>query len=384
MDSFFTRYKNPLCLIAIVLAQAIMLAMQVPRPGQPEEDGRRATLLRQWMVALATPVERVTHNSGLRVRGLWTNYIDLRNTRRQNHDLQAEIARLRQEEAAFAEDAAQGRRLQALLDFRQHYIASTVAAQIIGSSGTDRSRVVYIDKGSADGLKPDQPVITPDGIVGKLRDVFPHSAQLLLINDPTSGAGVMLESSRIRGILHGSASGRVQINNLMADDRIKPGEKVVTSGGDMVYPRGLPVGIIESVAPDPEHPPFTAIAVKPTADLARIEEVLVVTGTQTGLSAAAQQDAASAEAAAAETRRAAQMAAERLPGATEPAAQDEASPSAAKTPDLPGGVPGIPNSGSPRPQPPLHPDRFSPGAAPSAEEMTPGAPKPKVQPEREP
>ena len=178
---------------------------------------------------------------------MWDNYIDLRHTREENQQLKQEITQLREEEAAFAEDAAQGRRLQAVLGFQQQYIAKTVAAQVIGTSGTDRSHVLYIDKGLADGLRPNQPVITPYGIVGKLRDVFPHTSQLLLINDSSSGAGVLLESTRIRGILRGTSSGEVQINNLTPDQRIKPGEHVVTSGGDQVFPRGLPVGTIESI-----------------------------------------------------------------------------------------------------------------------------------------
>ena len=81
------------------------------------------------------------------------------------------MARLRQEEAQFAEDAAQGRRLQALLGFKEQYITKTVAAQVIGTSGTDRSHVLWIDKGSADGLQPEQAVITPDGVVRGQPDV---------------------------------------------------------------------------------------------------------------------------------------------------------------------------------------------------------------------
>ena len=140
--------------------------------------------------------------------------------------------------------------------------------------------MLTIDKGSNDGLKPDMAVITPDGIVGKLRDVFPTTAQVLEINDQTSGAGVILASTRIRAILRGTVAGRAQIGNLTADSRIKPGEQVLTSGGDQVYPRGLPVGTIQSIAPDPDHQPYTAIVVRPAADLNRVEEVLVITGTQ--------------------------------------------------------------------------------------------------------
>ncbi len=378
MDSFFARFKNSLVLIAIVLVQTIALAVQIQRPqavaatpaatpsldiGRP--DTRRVTVLRYWTGSVLTPFERFFHGAGLHMRHVWGNYVDLRHTREQNQALKQEVARLREEQAAFAEDAVQGRRIQAMLNFRQQYIASTVAAQVIGTSGSDRSRMVLIDKGSDYGLKTDQAVITPDGIVGKLRDVFPHSAQLLLINDPTSGAGVILQSSRIRAIIHGGPGGRVQITNLTDDSRISPGEHILSSGGDQVFPRGLPVGVIESIAPDPQHQPYTAITLKPAADLARLEEVLVVTGTQTNLPAAAEQDLASAEATAegssALTKRAADLAAERLPSITEPPADPNAPPS-------------DPNSAPPRPAPALHPDRYSPGATPPATDLTPGSP----------
>ncbi|HVG26721.1 MAG TPA: rod shape-determining protein MreC [Acidobacteriaceae bacterium] len=394
MDSFFFRFKNALVLIAIVLVQVLALAVQVQRPvegdlpGAPPgaaPDGQKITLLRRWSVALVTPVERVVHGASLHTRNLWSNYLYLRGAREQNQELRAEVARLREEQAAFAEDAAQGRRLQAVLGFQQQYITKTVAAQVIGTSGSDRSHLLYLDKGSNDGLRSNQAVITPYGIVGKLRDVFPHTSQLLLINDSNSGAGVVLQSSRIRAIVRGSAVGQVEITNLTADDRIKPGETVVTSGGDQVFPRGLPVGTIQTVTPDPQHQPYTSIVLKPAADLNRLEEVLVVTGSTTGLPPGAQADAAQAEetAAAEASKRAADVLAQRLPSLQEPPpapAGGSAKPAAAadgKPPadsDEVGGVPGVPSSGLPKVRPALHPDRYSPGATPSAAELRPGAP----------
>src|SRR3984893_276798 len=176
MESFVTRFKNVLVLVVILLAQTIGLAVHVRRPVEPgAPDGSSVTLLRYWAVSAVTPFERFFHGFGYILRHGWSNYIDLRNTRQQNHDLQEQIARLRLEQAALSEDAIQGHRLQAMLDFQQHYVAKTVAAQVIGTSGSDLSRVLYIDKGSKDGLKPDQAVITPDGIVGKIRDVFPNN-----------------------------------------------------------------------------------------------------------------------------------------------------------------------------------------------------------------
>jgi rod shape-determining protein MreC len=385
MESFFSRFKNSLVLIAIVLAQVIALAMQVQRPASgfnagEAPDGHKVTLLRRWIGAAVTPLERVSHGTSLKVRSVWSDYIDLRHTRQQNEALRNDVARLREEQAAFAEDAAQGRRLQALLAFKEKYITATVAAQVIGTSGSDRSRMLTLDKGSLDGLKPEQAVITPDGLVGKLRDVFPHSAQVLLINDATSGAGVILAATRIRGILRGTVDGRLEINNLTADSRIKPGEQVVTSGGDMVFPRGVPVGVVESIAPDPSHQPYTAIMIKPVVGLERLEEVLVITGTSSALPPAAQQDAATAEGTAAAqaeaNKRAADMIAEKLPSMNEDttAAFGADKPAAPMDENTLGGVAGVPNSGLPKVKPVVHPDKYSPGAAPPADELKPGAP----------
>jgi rod shape-determining protein MreC len=384
MESFFTRFKNVLVLVAILLAQTIGLAVQVRRPvesGAP--DSGKVTLLRYWAVSIVSPFERFFHGIGYNVRHGWSNYIDLRNTRQQNRDLQEEIARLRLEQASFAEDAIQGHRLQALMDFQQHYVSTTVAAQVIGTSGNDLSRVIYIDKGSKDGLKTDQAVITPDGIIGKLRDVFPHTSQVLLINDQTSGAGVVLATTRIRAILRGSTTGQLFINNLTPDDRIKPGEKVLSSGGDQVYPRGLAVGTIESIKADPDHQPYTLIQLRPAANLSQLEEVLIITGTQAGLPAAAQKDiaagAATAEeqaaakqladqqAAEAAARFAAQIVADRLPSL-----HDADNPDAKAT--APGTPPTAPAASVvPKPLPTLRPDRYSTGSTPPATDLKPGA-----------
>lgn len=364
MDSFFARFRNPLTLMAIVLVQVLALAMQVQKPAATASgEGRKTTLLRHWTLAIAAPFERLTHGTGGGVRHAWADYVDLRHTRQQNKDLQAEIARMRTEEAQFAEDAREGRRLETLLKFQQSYVSSTAVAEVMGTSGSDRSRIVTLNKGFDEGLRAEQAVMTPDGVVGKLRDVGKHTAQLLLLNDPASGAGVVLAETRIRGILHGTADGKVAITNLTRDSRIKPGEEVITSGGDQVFPRGLKVGVIESIIDDPAHQPYTLITIKPYANLSRLEEVLVVTGTQDSLTPQAASDAAAADATAEASKRAADVVAERLPGLK---AEDEKD----AAPKL--DAQGHPVAVIPRPKPVLHPDAYSPGAAPPADSLTPG------------
>jgi rod shape-determining protein MreC len=293
---------------------------------------------------------------------LWSQYLDLRHTQQDNQELQKTIDRLRLEQASLLEDAKQGQRLQALLNFQEKYIYKTVAAQAIGSSGSDHSRVFTIDKGSDYGLKPDMAVITADGIVGKVREVFPSTAQVLAINDQSSGAGVILETTRIRGILRGNAIGQPQIVGILADQRIQPGEKVLTAGGDLIFPRGLPVGVVEKIVrdPEPDRDGFIDVVVKPAAHLDRLDEVLVITATESRFSAQQQQDLATSEAlkgpeaaAIEEQKKASAIMAERLPGLIDPKLPPE------QQPLLDSSNPSIVS----RPPQPLHPDRFTPGGA---------------------
>jgi rod shape-determining protein MreC len=371
MDSFFVRYRNLLVLLAILLAQIVGLAVQVRRVSTgryslDRNDGPGVRLIRLWADALVTPPERAIHNSRLGMGWLWTNYVDLRNVRKQNHALEQTIDRLRMEQAALLEDAKQGQRLQALLGFRERYIYTTVAAQVIGSSGSEQARVFYIDKGSHAGLKPDMAVITGDGIVGKVRDVFPDSAQVLAVNDQTSGAGVILETTRIRGILRGDADGQLMIVGILADERIQPGEKVLTAGGDLIFPRGLPVGVVEKVERDPNRDAFIDVMVKPAAHLDRLDEVLVITSTQPRFSPQEQQDIAGSESSVSlkgpdaqsieEQLKASEINAEKLPGVNDVNAP--AGSQAGQNPANPAAEPPAPKL-----LPTLHPDRFSPGAA---------------------
>jgi rod shape-determining protein MreC len=382
MESFFSRYRNLVVLLAALLLQVIGLAVQVRKsapglgsgslaaagPGlvYSSKDGRSVRLIRVWAAAMVTPFERAIHGSGEGLKGLWSDYVDLRHIRDQNKDLQQTIDRLRLEQAMLREDALQGQRLQGLLKFQESYIYKTTPAQVIGTSGSNQSHVIWLDKGSEDGLAQDNAVITPDGIVGKVREVLNHSAQVLVINDQTSGAGVVLETSRIRGILRGNAAGQPQVINILADQRIQPGEHVLTAGGDQIFPRGLPVGVVERVERDPERGSFINVIVKPAADLQHLDEVLVITSLDPHLSPQQQADLTTSEelkgaeaAADAERKKAAAEMAERLPGLKDPNAP--AAPAAATDGKAAAPTPLVPVA--PKPIPAKHPDRFSPGAA---------------------
>ena len=380
MESFFVRFKNALVLIALLLVQVMALAVQVRRPADAHQpDGSEVRLFRIWTIALFSPFERASTASGHGLRNAWSNYLALRHVRDENADLHRQIADLRLQRAALAQDALEGHRLQTLLHFQQQYIGKTVAAQVIGTSGSDGSHILTLNKGAEDGLEPDMPVLTPDGIVGKLRDVGPHTSQLLLLSDPTAGAGVILQSTRTRSVAHGSATGRVVLTNLAPDARIKPGETVLTSGGDQVFPRGLPVGTIESIVPDLDHQPYTRITLRPAANLNQLDEVLIVTGTSATLGPQVEADLTT-DAAHADLPHAGTAAPGANAGSSAPAdsrlpsIHDDQTPVEANPTGAPIVAPPAENSKDliPHPKPALHPDRYTPGTTPPATDLTPG------------
>jgi rod shape-determining protein MreC len=271
MENLISRYRNVTILVIVLFAQVLGLAMQVRRSTQDEST----RLIRVWAVDAVTPLEKVIVWFQQGISNLWHNYFYLRGVRQENRDLKLQIERLRIEQVRLNEDAEQARRLQALLGFKEQFISKTLAAQVIGSSGSEQSRSIYIDKGTHEGVRPDMAVITAEGVVGKVLRAFKTTSQVLLINDQTSGVGSILEKSRLQGVLRGTPVGEVVLEKVMSDETVQPGEKVVTSGGDQIFPKGLPVGTVTKVSPGPEL--FLNIRVKPAADLSRLEEVLVIT-----------------------------------------------------------------------------------------------------------
>jgi rod shape-determining protein MreC len=298
MENLISRYRNVTFLVAVLFVQVLGLAVQVKRATQDEST----RLIRVWAVDAVTPLEKgiVWFQSG--VTNLWHNYFYLRGVRQENRELKQQIERLRIEQVRLNQDAEQARRLQALLGFREQFISKTTAAQVIGSSGSEQSRSIYIDKGSRDGVKPDMAVITAEGVVGKVLRVFKTTSQVLLVNDQTSGVGAILEKTRLQGVLRGTPLGEVVLEKVMSDETVAAGERVLTSGGDQIFPKGLPVGTVTKVSPGSEL--FLNIRVKPAVDLNRLEEVLVITQ---------QEEKEPALAAGEQSMRAADILAQRLP-----------------------------------------------------------------------
>jgi rod shape-determining protein MreC len=266
VQAFVVAHRAFFILLGVMLAQLLLLSAQVTR-------NHKVRLIQVWAVAILDPFERVLHSVTDLTTGTWRTYRDLLATQEQNRELQRQLAAARAEIQQLSEQATEARRLRDLLEFKGRLSFQTVAAEVIASSPGEAAKAVYIDKGTDAGLAPDMAVITPSGIVGKTIAVFPHSSQVMLITDTSSGVAAALERSRVQGIVKGTGPNLCELQYVMNESAVNTGEVILTSGLDQVYPKGLPVGAVAQVG---EGNIYKSIKLRPAVALDRLEAVLVV------------------------------------------------------------------------------------------------------------
>jgi rod shape-determining protein MreC len=207
------------------------------------------------------------------VRASWGDYFALQQVHSENLRLQEELAQLRiglQQERALAQ---QSRTLQELLDLRGRTALMTTAAGVIGSGASPDFRTITIDKGSADGLRPDMAVISPAGVVGRIVTPSARAAKVQLLIDRNAGAAALVERSRAQGVVEGTG-GNLRLNFVSGTADVVVGDMLVTSGIEGIYPKGFVIGQIESIERGAGE--FSNIVIRPAVDFSSLEAVLVV------------------------------------------------------------------------------------------------------------
>jgi rod shape-determining protein MreC len=264
-----SKHKSLTLLAGVIVAQVLLLAVQIKRE-------RQVRLIRVWAVELMSPIQRTVSWTIYGVTHSWGGYIGLRNARRDNEALRAELDRLKVRDAELESRALEADRLEALLNFRNsHSDVPMLAAHVISASPDSGSVVINIDRGSRDGIRRDMGVITPDGVVGKILAVYPDVSQVLVLGDKESGVGALLADTRTQGPVKGTGEPQLTLDYISNDEKVSVGEAIVTSGEDRIFPKDLPVGTVVEATPDRKSP-FMKIRVKPAAHLDRLEEVLVL------------------------------------------------------------------------------------------------------------
>jgi len=262
-----SRHRSLFLLIGVVLLQVLLLAVQIKRDSQ----GR---LIRVWTVSAVSPVERSGAWGIGKVRDAWRHYFALSDTARENEELRRENGQLKLEVMQLQGKSAEADRLAALLNFKQKQSkVPMIVARVIGSSADANSNVIYLDQGQRDGIRKNMGVITPEGVVGKIIESFRDTSQVLLLTDRDSGVGAMIADSRIQSPVGGSGEPLLSMKYVGNDDEVSVGQRVVTSGMDRIFPKDLPVGTITQVKAGGQ---YKQIRVRPSANLEKLEEVIVL------------------------------------------------------------------------------------------------------------
>lgn len=200
--------------------------------------------------------------------------------------LEQEVARLKSESIHLNEYKLENQRLAGLLEYKRVMAPSYsfLAAAVVGRDPGNWFGTIKLNRGSKDGVKENMTALTPQGLVGRVVSVSASTCEVLLITDPRSGVGSLVQDSRTPGIVEGTAvsSGMARMIHIPNNAPVEEGQVVVTSGLGSVFPKGIPVGEITGLRSEPSGL-FKSADIRPFADLNRLEEVLLVTGAAPGV-----------------------------------------------------------------------------------------------------
>jgi rod shape-determining protein MreC len=262
------RRRTGYLFAAVLVGHVVLISIQVDNQrGVPVLEAATVGLFAEVQGAAASVIDAA--------RGSWGEYLGLRNTQRDNVRLTREngILRVRlQEQRAMAQ---QTRTLERLLALQAGTPLTTEAAAIIAGAASPDFRTLTINKGTSDGVDVDMGVIAPSGVVGRVIRPSARAAMVQLLTDRNAAAGAIIERTRVQGVVVGTGSGRLRLDYVPATASVEPGDLVVTSGIDGIYPKGFVLGQIESVERLGED--FGMIEISPAVDFRVLESVLVVT-----------------------------------------------------------------------------------------------------------
>ena len=267
------RQRAPLWLVVLLVANFGLMSWNAKdaETGQP--------VVKAWVQSLFTPVQTATTGVGGAGVGFFRRLGDLWHAQAENEALRARVAEAENELRDARQARDENERLKKLLDFTKDVTYQSIPARVVARDPSVWFNSLIINRGSTSGVDLDMPVVTPEGIVGRVVGVGPVSAQVMLITDERSAAGAVvgqLGQSNALGSVRGyGKNGLLEMRYVSGLETVNAGDYVVTTGQDRIYPPGLSVGTVVEVIPGSATTPHT-IRVKPGARLDSLQEVAVL------------------------------------------------------------------------------------------------------------
>jgi len=267
----FIRYRRSLILSVTLLVSFLFMTLQV------RQEGPLVDLVERGLVLTVTPLLKLYATVTGGASDLWTHYVDLRRVRAENLKLEEEVAALRQEVRRLTETGLENSRLRRLLDLPAGLEFDLVTAQVIAKDTTNWFKIIMINKGSEARVQRNMPVISTEGLVGRVVEVMPGAAKVQLLTDPVSSVGALLQEQRVTGLVTGDRGQTAIAKSLPLMAEVRVGDMVLTSGMGGVFPKGIPIGTVTAIHRK-SGALFQEAAIQPSVDFGRLEEVLIIAG----------------------------------------------------------------------------------------------------------
>ncbi|MET0625557.1 MAG: rod shape-determining protein MreC [Pyrinomonadaceae bacterium] len=267
------RQRAPLWLLVLLALNFGLMTWNAKdsETGQP--------VVKAWAQSVFSPVQRATTGVGGAGVGFFRGLADMRTAQAENEQLRSRLAEAENELREGRQARDENERLKKLLDFTKDLEYQSIPARVVARDPSVWFNSLIINRGTASGVDLDMPVVTPEGIVGRVVGVGPVSAQVMLITDERSAAGAVVgqlgQSNAVGSVRGYGKNGLLEMRYVSGLETVNVGDYVVTTGQDRIYPQGLSVGKVVEVVPGSATTPHT-IRVKPGARLDSLQEVAVL------------------------------------------------------------------------------------------------------------
>lgn len=225
---------------------------------------------------VTAPVHFLNDKLSSSLGGVWGDYIAVIGAKQENEELRKRLSRVEALNSGLLEFQSENRRLRRLLKMKEEAGLEGITARVIGYNPSIYTEGITINRGKDDGVKLYMPVIEGRGVVGQIVSVGKSTANVLLLTDRTSGVDALVQGSRVTGIVGGLGQEKCVLRFILTGEAVKVGERVLTSGMDGIYPKGLLVGRVSGTKREASGM-FKAVEVQPAVHVSKLEEVLVIT-----------------------------------------------------------------------------------------------------------
>jgi len=262
------KYHSPIVAAVLLIISLAVISYSASRLS---ETG----FLRKMVLGAAAPVKDAVNLSLKGLHDYWKQYLFLVGMEDENRRLRHGNVVLSEQLNQYREGYLEGMRLRKLLNLKDGLTNRVVAARVVDRSRASQFKTILIDKGTTDGMRVGFPVLSEQGIVGRIIETAWHASQVLLIVDGNSNIDGLIQRSRAQGILQGAGSAGCNLKYISRVEEVLPGDVVLSSGLAGVFPKGLLLGVVTGVSRKGEGL-FQKIDVAPAVDFEKIEEVLAL------------------------------------------------------------------------------------------------------------